>query len=363
MTLALLSLVLGIVPMLVYAFVVWRLDRFEREPLPLLVAAFFWGAVPAVIFAIIAQTILGIPVRSGIPEEFEFYAQLYEASLVAPFTEELLKALGLVYLFTRHRREIDSVLDGLVYGSMIGFGFAAVENVLYFLGESDPGGLFVLFFLRAFVFGMLHALFTGLVGVGFALGKFSRLPLMRVLWPLLGLALAMATHALHNYFATVGGAHLLYAVIGTSIGIAWFAAMVTVCLWHENRWIRFHLAEEVTAGTLFAEQAEDAASFWARSSLSGLGRGFATVRRRARLLHEATELAFEKQRQIRFHPGPDCAARLARLRDRVRQLSREDPLYLQGKISAERLLPPPLPPVRQPPPPLPPARRPPPLPK
>lgn len=350
MSLFLLSIVLGIVPMAVYALVVWRLDRFEREPLPLLAVAFFWGAVPAVFFAIVAQTVLGLPVRAATPEGFEFFAQLYEVSLVAPVTEEILKALGLVYFFTRHRREIDSVLDGLIYGSVIGFGFAAVENVLYFWGESDAAGLFALFFLRAFVFGMLHALFTGLAGVGFALGKFTRYPAMRFVWPLIGLGLAMATHALHNYFAIMGGTHLLYAVAGVSVGVAWFAAMVAVCLWHESRWIRYHLAEEVERGVLFAEQARDAASLWARSSLGALSNGWSAMRRRHALLHEATELAFEKQRQARFRPGPDCAARLAALRDRVRRLSREDPLYLAGHVDGARLPPPPLPPVRRPPP-------------
>lgn len=345
------SIFLGIVPMVIYAFIVSRIDRWEKEPLPLLVAAFLWGSIPAVIFAIIVQVIMEIPV-ADLSEEASLFGELYQASFVAPVSEEITKGLGLLLIFFLFRREIDSVLDGLIYGSVIGFGFSAVENVLYFAGQTDPGGLIFLFFLRAFVFGMLHALFTGLFGVGLALGKFSSGPIMKLLWPMIGLALAMATHALHNYFATLGGEHIFYAVIGVTFGVTWFAVTIAICLSHENKWIRIHLADEVADGVLFAEQAIDTARFWTRSSLTILTQGLAALKRKS-LLHEATELAYEKQRQHRFGVTEACTRRLEILRAQVRDLSRQDPHFLSGRIQPGRILPPPLPPTRRVPPPLP----------
>lgn len=351
MELFLASIVLGIVPMVIYALIVWRIDRWEKEPFSLILAAFLWGAVPSIFFALIAQTVLGIPPGEG--GEVSLMSELYAASFLAPLTEEIFKGLGLIILFRRYRDEIDSVLDGLVYGSVVGFGFAAVENIFYFAGQPDAGSLIFLFFLRAFVFGMLHALFTGLLGVGLALGKFSSSPLMKFLWPATGLGLAMFTHALHNYFATLGGTHLLYAVLGVTIGMIWFITMIVVCLRHENRWIRIQLSEEVARGVLCAEQAIDAATFWTRSSLSGFSQGFGLVFKRKRLLHEATELAFQKQKLERLGPDPVREMRIHELREIVRQLSRQDPLVLSGKITPGKLLPPPLPPTRRMPPPLP----------
>lgn len=351
MNLFLASIVLGIVPMVVYAFIVWRIDRWEKEPLPLLIAAFLWGSIPSVIFAIIAQVILEIPVPQNAGES-SLFGELYEASFIAPLTEEITKGFGLVLIFLFFRREIDSVLDGLIYGSMIGFGFSAVENVLYFAGQTDPAGLVFLFFLRAFIFGMLHALFTGLFGVGLALGKFTSRPVMRFIWPALGLSLAILTHALHNYFATIGGEHIAYAIVGVTLGLAWFIATVAICLWHENQWIQIHLAEEVDERVLFAEQAIDTAHYWSRSSLTLLTKGKAAWKRRT-LLHEATELAFEKQRQYRFGVTSACEVRLEKLRVRVKDLSRQDPLFLAGIIKPGKRLPPPLPPLRRVPPPLP----------
>ncbi|MDF1825137.1 MAG: PrsW family intramembrane metalloprotease [Verrucomicrobiales bacterium] len=351
MPLFLASIVLGIVPMIIYALIVWRIDRWEKEPLPLLIAAFLWGSIPAVIFAIIAQVILEIPVLETTGET-SLFGELYQASFIAPVSEEITKGFGLILIFLIFRREIDSILDGLIYGSMIGFGFSAVENILYFSGQTEPAGLILLFFLRAFIFGMLHALFTGLFGVGLALGKFTSLPLMRFLWPALGLGFAMLTHAIHNYFATIGGEHIAYAIVGVTLGVAWFIATVVTCLWHENRWIRLHLADEVDEQVLFAEQALDTARFWSRSSLTVLTQG-STAWKRRHLLHEATELAFEKQRQYRFGITHACEIRLEQLRIRVRELSRKDPLFIAGLIKPEKRLPPPLPPIRKLPPPLP----------
>lgn len=345
------SVFLGIIPMVIYALIVWRLDRWEKEPFPLLFAAFLWGSIPSVIFAIIAQVILELPVAE-FSSGASIYGELYQASIVAPISEEITKGIGLLLIFWIFRRQIHSVLDGLIYGSMIGFGFSAIENVLYFVGQTDPAGLLVLFFFRAFVFGMLHALFTGLFGVGLALGMFSRNPFLKILWPAIGLFLAIFTHALHNYFATMGGEHILYAVLGVSLGVAWFVITLIVCLVHENRWIRIHLADEVKDGVLFAEQALDTAQFWTRSSLSFLTQGTTAFRRKA-LFKEATKLAFEKQRQSHFGVTTETSERVDTHRSRLRELSRNDPHVLSGKIQPGKILPPPLPPYRRMPPPLP----------
>ncbi len=354
MDLLLASIFLGIVPMTLYAFVIWRIDRWEKEPFHLMAAAFLWGCIPAVILAIIAQTIFEIPI-GNFSNGDAFLGELIQASIAAPVTEEITKGLGLALIFLIFRREIDSILDGLIYGSMIGFGFSAIEDVLYFSSESTGGGLLALFFLRTFLFGMLHAFFTGLTGVGFALSKFSDRPVMKILWPILGLAAAMLTHGLHNYFATMGEEHILMAVGGVSLGMLWFIATIAICLYHENRWIRIHLSEEVANGVLYAEQALETSHFWSRSSLSILSKGYRSFISRKKLLHQATELAYEKQRHLRKGSGsrPDSLARLEALRAEVKELSQNDPLIVSGKMAGSRVLPPPLPPVRRKPPPLP----------
>ena len=39
--------------MILYALLIWRIDRWEKEPLPLVIAAFAWGGIPSVVLALI----------------------------------------------------------------------------------------------------------------------------------------------------------------------------------------------------------------------------------------------------------------------------------------------------------------------
>lgn len=55
-------------------------------------------------------------------------------AVVALLTEELFRGSALGLLFVFFRDEIDSAIDGILYGALVGFGFVAVENTLYFGG-------------------------------------------------------------------------------------------------------------------------------------------------------------------------------------------------------------------------------------
>lgn len=60
-----LSILAGIVPTAIYAFVLWWFDRYEKEPWSLLSMAFLWGAIPAVIISLIAENVFGLTRRSN----------------------------------------------------------------------------------------------------------------------------------------------------------------------------------------------------------------------------------------------------------------------------------------------------------
>lgn len=214
----LLILFLSFAPMLVYACIFWWFDRYEKEPIALLVAAFVWGAIPSIILALIMQLALDIPLTALSPNQLTY--DLLGASVSAPLTEEGIKALALIILLLFLRREIDSPMDGLIYGGLVGFGFAAVENFFYLLGaymEGGVGGVLILTFLRAGLFGLNHAMYTAFSGLGVALTLEVRNKFLKPVFILGGFTLAVVAHSLHNAFATfaayTNGLTILLAVL------------------------------------------------------------------------------------------------------------------------------------------------------
>jgi protease PrsW len=156
------------------AVLVYLLDLYEREPIPLLIAAFVWGAVAATTLAAIGNAGWGIVVARLAGPEF---ASRWTAALTAPFVEEILKGVGVVLIVLIARDEVDDPMDGFVYGALCGLGFTIVEDVFYFIAVfgGDVGGVLRGFFVRVIASGLYsHVLYTGLVGMAVAIVTTSR---------------------------------------------------------------------------------------------------------------------------------------------------------------------------------------------
>lgn len=318
------SIVMGIVPMVIYAGFLWWLDRWEKEPLPLLAAAFVWGFIPSAIIALILQLVLDIPISSI----FEVNALAYDlvsAGIIAPLTEESIKAVAVLLIFIFFYREFDSLLDGIIYGSLVGFGFAAIENVLYFVGTGaeDVASLGCLIFMRAFLFGLNHAFFTSLTGMGFAAARYQKNIFLKLLLPLIGLSCAMAAHSIHNSLVSFGLIGFPLAVMADWIGILGVLVVALVSLFHEASWIKKYLAEEVQLGTLTLQQAATVASFGGRISnnFSSLGGGVGHWWRTRHFYQQCAELAYKKHQFLKMGNEGGNQPLIDKLRAEVRGLS------------------------------------------
>jgi len=312
-------------PMLVYALVLWWFDRYEKEPLLLLIAAFAWGAVPAIIFSLIAQLIFDIPLYGWVPYAAEFVG----ASLIAPLTEEPFKGLALLGLLLLFRRELDSPLDGILYGGLVGFGFAATENLFYFVSQFSEGGLAAVLELslfRAVLFGLNHALFTGCTGLGIALARTSPRWWVKIGAPIAGFGAAILLHGLHNTGASLAGT-LCWPIL-VSLVVDWgaVAVLLGILVWisvREQRWLTRYLADEVNAGVISQQDYGVIQSYWRRVGqrlrvlLSGdVGRWW----RLGKYYRLASELAFARQRLDAFGPERDTARQLEQLRRELYEL-------------------------------------------
>ena len=264
----LIAITAGLAPMMVYALIVWWFDRYEKEPWPLLIGVFVWGAAPSILLALITELLLDIPLHSLVGPGLTY--NLLGSALMAPLVEEFSKGLAVLAVFLLFYRQFDGVLDGIVYGSIVGFGFAAVENVLYLVATLNKGGagaMFAVIFLRAFLFGLNHALFTSLTGIGFAVARTSRSWPVRLTAPVAGLALAVAAHALHNAgatFASVTWLGLLFSAASDGIGVVILLAIILLATLQERGWIVQYLADEVTSGLITPGQYHVACSYLER---------------------------------------------------------------------------------------------------
>jgi protease PrsW len=310
--LVLISTIAALIPTLLYTLLLWWLDRHEKEPLPLLAAAFVWGALPALFLAVIAEIAVGSTVA-------DVFGPGSETTIAAPVIEETLKALALIGIFIFARREFDGVLDGIIYGALVGFGFAMSENILYFIAYADQLG--TVWVLRAVIFGFNHAFFTSIVGIALGLVRYERRRWVGYVAVPVALWLAMLLHALHNSSAQLGGVGLALAWIVDSGGMLIVLATAVLAHRHELYWTTTQLGDEVARGVItpahyyVAQHPSARVRVELRALMDG---GWSALRETHRFYHQVIELAFIKYqvgRGDRFCTPDDISAVRAEVLD------------------------------------------------
>ncbi len=302
-------LLLAALPTFLYSWLIWRLDRYEQEPLRLLAASFIWGAVPALILAVLGELGLGSIVGDHDPS--------LDTTVIAPLVEEPVKALALIGLFLFVRREFNGMLDGIVYGALVGFGFAMSENVLYFFANGDQ--LATVWILRSIVFGFNHAFYTSIVGIVLGLIRLERRRWLGYAVLPAAIALAILLHAIHNVSVQVGVLGLLIAWIVDSGGIILVVAIGILSQRRERHWLETQLVSEVASEVI--DENDLRSTFKPlrfRTELNELlQRGWLHYRHRRRFHNMLVELAFLKH-QVAHGDRFCCQEDIDRLRAAVR---------------------------------------------
>lgn len=322
-----LSCIATLVPTMLWSGLIWWCDRYEREPLSLLLGAFLWGALPAVILALAFELLLDAPMTQL---GSELASEVASSSLIAPIVEELVKGVALLLIVLLGRNEFDDVLDGILYGALIGFGFAMTENLLYFLGALAEGGWAnwgVTVVLRGVVFGLNHAIFTACTGAGIGYTRAAQSRVGRLAAPVLGLGAAILLHMFHNLgaaLASVSVVSVLISLFNGVGGVVLVSAMLVLAWRREGRWLRSGLAEEV-GGLLTEADYTALLSLVGRRQMVAAARrsgGAAAVRAAQRFQELASELAFRKVR-LHLRPGDHALARqVAELRTQLAAVPR-----------------------------------------
>ncbi len=316
----LLAIVASVLPTMLYVGIIYWADQYEKEPVWLLTATFIWGALPSILLVWLIQNELIAPITAQLGTTAGGAVNV----LSTPLLEESVKAAGLLLLLLRHREEIDAPLDGMIYGAMVGMGFGMVENSIYYATALEEGGMAVFgasILLRGVAFGLVHALFTSLMGWGFAIMMLKRNRLLRVVAPLAGWSLAIMLHFLHNVTTQPGGAFIFVALAIYVLALLMTLLLMGIALWNERRWIRQHLREEVSVGLLTVRQYRIAASRRQRNAYLWhvlVHQGFGRCQRTRRFYHAVSRLAYRKHYR---HMHVDFPAEIEQLRAEIRQLN------------------------------------------
>jgi RsiW-degrading membrane proteinase PrsW (M82 family) len=318
------SFIFGFVPMFLFAAFVNWLDRYEKEPKLLLGATFIWGVVIAGGGAFILNTMFGMGIYMFTGSESA--AEFGTASIVAPIIEEGLKGLAVLVVFFFFYKEFDSIMDGIVYGSIAAMGFAAIENVLYIyrngFQESGWSGFWTLVFIRVLLVGWMHPFFTAFTGIGLAIARMSRNLVVKVIAVPTGYTIAVMAHAFHNTFSSVvgGAGGFFLGIFADYVGYAFMLAFIIWVVSHERNILKKQLVDEVLSGAISQKQYNTAITFFQiNSHLAALSTG--NFRRTKRFYQVCGELAHKKEQLAKLGDEGGNMQIIERLRAELLQLT------------------------------------------
>lgn len=156
--------IIAITPGFALGFAAYLTDRYDREPLSLLLGLFILGAISTIPAYIIERILSSFNAFSGI------YYAAFNAFIVAGSTEEFLKR-EVVLRIAFNQKYFNEKLDGIIYAAFSALGFATVENVMYVVLKYSHNPYVGLY--RGILSVPGHLLFGVTMGYYLSLAKFS----------------------------------------------------------------------------------------------------------------------------------------------------------------------------------------------
>lgn len=124
-----LAVIAALLPMFILFYYIRKQDSAQPEPASKLWKGVFYGAISTVLVIMALWNVR--PIEELFPQ-FEGQAMqgILDAFLLAAIPEECAK-LFMLWLLLRKNKYFDEHLDGIVYATCVGLGFAGLENILY----------------------------------------------------------------------------------------------------------------------------------------------------------------------------------------------------------------------------------------
>ncbi len=245
------SAIAAFVPMMIYLIIIWRFDRYDREPFGLVLKNYLWGALGAIFFAIIGSSAVSYILSLFVSSPAEL--NRIQTIMVAPVVEEITK--GMFLFVTVANRKFDNMTDGIVYGGAIGLGFGMTENFLYFLAfGTNLSQWLTIVLVRTLFSAVMHCVATATFGAFLGYAKFKNI-FYKLTFPVIGLGIAMFIHFAWNFSVSMQSTAPL-GFIFMFFTVTLFFITFTVATLSEKRIIYQELLEEALNGLIPAEHLE-----------------------------------------------------------------------------------------------------------
>jgi RsiW-degrading membrane proteinase PrsW (M82 family) len=240
-----LSAIAAVIPMSIYLFLIWRFDRYDREPAILILINYFWGAFGAILLTLILGGILELIITLLFFEIGQ--KDFLQASISAPIIEEITKGFFL-FLMVQNKK-FDNITDGVVYGGAIGLGFGMTENFLYFVANSSIIETWILIVVvRTLFSSVMHCVATGTLGAFLGYAKFKKRN-WRITYAIIGLILAIFIHSAWNSFISFNSTAWIGFVF-MAITVIVFIIVFNFSISSERKIIFSELTEESQNGLI-----------------------------------------------------------------------------------------------------------------
>jgi RsiW-degrading membrane proteinase PrsW (M82 family) len=182
-----------ILPVLFWAAYHLHVDRHLPEPAGHLVLAFLLGVGSYYLgmFMYFALGSVGLRYDAYLLAESSLTGLFAYSLLAIGLIEELAKMIPFLLIVLRFR-EFDEPIDGIIYGSFIALGFAAVENIHYlqFLSQTEA-------YARGFAGPVLHIVFASIWAYYIGRAYLFKKPLFSTI--LAALAFTAMLHGIYDF--------------------------------------------------------------------------------------------------------------------------------------------------------------------
>jgi RsiW-degrading membrane proteinase PrsW (M82 family) len=184
-------LILSVLPSTLILLYIYKRDKYEQEPLPLLLKAFGLGVL-STLCVLVAVTVINLIIPTEPNTGNHFLDSFVTAFFSAAIPEECLKFLFL-YLLIWKNRNFSERFDGIIYAVFVSLGFATLENIMYVLQYGAGVAL-----VRALTAVPAHALFGVAMGYYFSYAKF--LPEYQKKYLTLSICIPIVLHGVYDFF-------------------------------------------------------------------------------------------------------------------------------------------------------------------